>query len=219
MAILTAQYIIRMKTGIPADSVINSFHFTTPSPVVLQSELDDVVAALKEFYDTPVQSAFSLSSVGLLLAGDDVSTQLRRIKIRKRQAVKPEPTLEEHEYNTSTGSASGAFPHEVAVVLSYRGVVGAGAVQRRRRGRIYLGPLSNQVGFSENSAGDIRPTPSARSTIAAAAARMQNRTGPAIWSTYSEVDQTASPVLDGWVDNAYDTQRRRGTKATSRTLW
>jgi hypothetical protein len=188
----------------------------TAGAVVLPAELDDIVAAIKEFWLT---ASLGSSSVTALLSGDDVSTELRRIKIRKRQAIKPEPVLREEVYSTAVGSMSGGFPHEVAMCLSYRGQAEVGVPQRRRRGRIYIGPLSDQTGNISRSGGDVRPSDNARATVANAAARLRNRSGPAIWATLSSTDGVAVPVVNGWVDNAYDTQRRRGTKATLRTTW
>jgi hypothetical protein len=39
------------------------------------------------------------------------------------------------------------------------------------------------------------------------------------WSVWSEANQTASPVRDGWVDDAWDTQRRRGLDSSARTTF
>lgn len=215
MAILQAQHIIQMKSFIPADAVVNTFYFLTPGDVVLPTELDDIVTAIKEFYDTPNPVGLS---VGIILS-EDVSVNLRVIKIRKKLVVGFSAVLRETTYTSTQPGGSGAHPHEVALVLSYRGQVSAGEVQRRRRGRIYLGPLSNQSSLSEQSAGDVRPTAGVRTALTQAGARLRDRpTGP-IWATLSTVDGVARPVVNGWCDNAYDTQRRRGTKAVTRTTF
>jgi hypothetical protein len=39
------------------------------------------------------------------------------------------------------------------------------------------------------------------------------------WCVWSVADQIAVPVANGWIDNAFDVQRRRGVDYTSRTLW
>jgi len=216
MALLTAQYIIKMKTMIPADDVVNTFHFLTPSDVVLPLELDDIVAALKQFYDDGV--APSNTAVGGILS-DHVSISLRRIKIRKRSRVVPTATLREETYNSPTPPAAGEFPHEVALCLSARGQVTAGELQRRRRARQYIGPLSDQSVYIARTGGDVRPSALTRGILSGAAARLRDRTGPAIWATASTVDDVGRPIVNGWVDDAYDTQRRRGTKALTRTVW
>jgi len=36
------------------------------------------------------------------------------------------------------------------------------------------------------------------------------------WIVYSTVDQAGHEVIGGWVDNAWDIQRRRGELSTSR---
>lgn len=39
------------------------------------------------------------------------------------------------------------------------------------------------------------------------------------WVIWSEKLEQSFAVAGGWVDNAWDTQRRRGMPATTRTLW
>jgi hypothetical protein len=39
------------------------------------------------------------------------------------------------------------------------------------------------------------------------------------WVVYSPTDDAYHEVANGWVDNAWDTQRRRGYKPTSRTTF
>lgn len=55
--------------------------------------------------------------------------------------------------------------------------------------------------------------------IAAGAVRLANHVD-AGWLIHSRVGAGSfSAVETGWVDNAMDTQRRRGPKATSRYTW
>jgi hypothetical protein len=39
------------------------------------------------------------------------------------------------------------------------------------------------------------------------------------WAVYSTVNATGVEVTNGWVENAWDTQRRRGRIATVRTVF
>jgi hypothetical protein len=44
-------------------------------------------------------------------------------------------------------------------------------------------------------------------------------TSPGSWAVYSRVGLAMSVINHGYVDNEWDTQRRRGLDATSRELW
>lgn len=131
----------------------------------------------------------------------------------------------------------------MAICLSFQGATGSGVNMRRRRGRVYLGPLAGTVVDASTSGTEI--TAAARSTIATAAAALAH--GPdvgdarlAVFSRatanitdglpvdanepaigYSDAALSAGfeDVVSGWVDNAFDIQRRRGVQASARTTW
>jgi len=69
---------------------------------------------------------------------------------------------------------------------------------------------------------DGRPTPAMVTALAAAGgALLTASTAAATWAwlTYSTVAPGYTQVVNGWVDNEWDTQRRRGRAATSRTTF
>lgn len=92
--------------------------------------------------------------------------------------------------------------------------------QARRRGRIYLGPFGQTV-LGTTAVTSDRPLAAAVTAIANAATALATATAGAVvpWVIYSPTNGSGAVVTDGWVDNAFDTQRRRGVAATSRTLW
>jgi hypothetical protein len=73
--------------------------------------------------------------------------------------------------------------------------------------------------YASRTLGDVRPTALARGIVADAALRLKARDLGSSWCTYSTVDGGVGVGLKGFIDDAYDTQRRRGTKATTRTTW
>ena len=98
----------------------------------------------------------------------------------------------------------------------------------RRRGRIYLGPLAAVA--ADSSTG--RPNTSFVTAIKnAAAAYLASVTtdGTFTWVVHSHTtgaspgtyDETGNSVTvnQGWVDNAWDTQRRRGMAPTTRSAF
>jgi hypothetical protein len=60
-------------------------------------------------------------------------------------------------------------------------------------------------------------------TLATAAqtlcAGLKAQTNIAELCVWSQVDQFAVEVDNGWIDNAFDTQRRRGQQVSTKTLW
>jgi len=139
---------------------------------------------------------------------------------------------------TSARLDTAELPNEVAVCLSYQGTPEPGLNQPRRRGRVYLGPLN--VAASEQTAVGPRPVGTLRSHMAEAAKRLAvDADVDAEWVVYSRpyagrgvierpgrADLPAIPARAAstvnidqvWVDDEFDTQRRRGLQRTGRTL-
>lgn len=129
------------------------------------------------------------------------------------------PRVPFHEENAVViGTAgTGAMPAEVAICMSFQGIPISGQSQRRRRGRIYLGPL--YTGATDSSG---VPASTLISTLATAASTFYTAQDGSdwVWCVLSPTGgMNAVPVHDGWFDNAFDTQRRRGRDATSRTVF
>lgn len=105
---------------------------------------------------------------------------------------------------------------EIACCLSFQGEQISGIPQRRRRGRVYLGPMD---------AGSIQTTDGLFQVgvitgIAAAAQTFWQAHDAASdwsWMILSETPTLNGVYVDnGWIDNGIDIQRRRGTDATER---
>lgn len=106
---------------------------------------------------------------------------------------------------TTVGAAPG--PMEVALCLSYYNQLNA----PRRRGRMYLGPWPQ-------SAMEMRPSATTRGYLATLAAGIANLGGVTVdWCIRSTVDDVLRNVTHWYVDDEWDTQRRRGLRATTRT--
>ncbi len=109
---------------------------------------------------------------------------------------------------------SNPLPTEVAACLSYV----ADRNLPRNRGRIYLGPLGTNALVT--SAGRVLVSPAFRTALRESAARLQGANGQSIsWHLYSTVANQMKLITGGWVDDAFDTQRRRGTAPTVRETW
>ncbi len=113
---------------------------------------------------------------------------------------------------------TGSLPPEVAICLSFQAPRTSGVAQARRRNRVYLPFLKASTNGS-----DGRPTATLLNDIDAAATALLAASGPTSgdwqWVIYSPTDDAVDLVDNGWIDNEWDTQRRRGREATSRVTF
>lgn len=139
-------------------------------------------------------------------------------------------------FTMAAESATSDLPEEVAIVCSYHGDLTDVPVSQpnptpppavirpaqRRRGRLFLGPLNNAAGLTAGD-GFWRPTSAFREDLGDAfkglctnIAAISADFAVGVWS---KADQDVYPVVGGYVDDAWDTQRRRGVEATGRTTF
>jgi len=213
MGFARAQVALVNDSLLPADQAQNTWHFITPGAV--DASGDDIKDLLTDFYNAAhANILFSSIITGTIL-----------IKLYDLEDPQPRPPVYTSSWSL-TGTLGAPYPAEVAVCLSYQAPVLAGTPQARRRGRIYLGPISTAAGSS--GTGDLRVAVSAREDIADAAAALANQVTYAglVWVVYSPtidagstLSAACSTVTNGWVDDAFDSQRRRGLAATNRTTW
>lgn len=201
-----AQVIIKTDDAISANYITNSWCLSC-SDFPAQSELDDYTADFKTFYDT-MRTFF----------GDTVAQNGHEIKYYDlTQTVPPNYPIGTGTFNLTSNPGTDGMPSEVALCLSFQGTKSPGFPQARRRGRIYFGPI-----VSTASAGG-RPTSALITALAGAgdalATALPLNTLPANLAVWSASNNDAVVVTDGWVDNAFDTQRRRGIERTARTTW
>lgn len=213
MAFCRVQVALVNDSLLPRDEAQNVWHFNTPNDVATDGP--DIVTVLTNFYNTAHQNILFSN----LLTGG------LRFKLYDLADPEPRPPLYDVT-GTLTGTLGAAYPAEVAVCLSMQGPVIAGVPQARRRGRLYLGPISTAAGAA--GTGDLRVAVSARQDIAEAAEDLMTQVvlPGLVWSVYSPtIDATGSlaasftTVTNGFINDAFDTQRRRGLAPTTRTVF
>jgi hypothetical protein len=177
---------------------------------------ENIKTALTAFYFStsndigPYMSA-KVKREGALIKIYDLGQPLPRTPIVKTIAI------------SAAGTSALSLPNEVAIVLSFY----ATNNRPRRRGRVYLGPWnSSALAAADNTQADARPVSTLRSIIANRALNLMNSTLPLQWvvrslgGTKVPLDQPGMyEVTAGWIDDAFDTQRRRGAASMSRTPW
>ena len=198
-----AQVILKTVNQVSEDYVTNSFAFGGAG----FAQFTKMTTELKLFYDS-IRSAVGFPTI---------AQNGHEIKFYDVEGPPPNYPQAITTWNFATAPAGATYASECAIALSFQGVKTPGLPQSRRRGRVYLGPCSSGI----SSAG--RPVQATLTTIANAAIAMKANLAantPSIeWQVWSVRDGSAVAVDNGWLDDAWDIQRRRGIKAISRTTW
>lgn len=216
MAVYQARVVIPYKSGIPQDVVVNTMCFEVDGDPGIAA-----VSLILDFYNTAVP-ATSGSIADLLHAYLDRSVDACRIEfyevnlatgdVGSPLAVVPWTLLGDPDENN--------LPLEVAICTSFAAAPGVGTSPGTRKGRIYLGPF-NQTVVTAGDDDPTRPDSDALAIIQTATQRMVTNAaaGDITFVVWSRKDNAAYEIVRGWVDNAFDTQRRRGVEPSSRVVW
>ncbi len=226
MSHIVAQVNLERVTGVPADRTVNSFHFEGFGVAADPSSFAGILTKVANFYTlAPVGSTVS---VGRQMAST-MSVAGHTIKLYDMKQPKPRSPVAVSNFTISPGSS--AIPAECAICLSFRGGLVSGTDPTRRRGRIFIGPLDSG---SVITGGDARPiqqriddllnagaallAANTDQTLPAGSRWVVDGLAPTVPKPAPPGDQPRqlTPISYLWVDNAFDTQRRRGAQATAR---
>lgn len=187
------QVVLHNANGLPQDDYVNTLHYEINAPDTVEGTCDDIKAAYQGF-------------IGFM--SDDINGMTIRVYDPGLNPGGPSFTK---NYAFAPAIAGGAS--ELACCLSYATVDNPDASTPRRRGRIYLGPLSG------SATGQKRPITTLRTGVLALgqALAAAGNAGNSTWLMYSQTDGTYSKIESIWVDDAWDVQRRRGLAPTLRT--
>lgn len=208
--LIHAQVVLQGQSGLAEDVYVNNFWFLRALEDAGQD--DEIAQNLKDFYDTPTTGGTSIRD----WLSPTVATNGQRTKLYDWNQPKPRVPVYESTWNFSTTPGVSAMPSEVALCLSGRGAKVSGTNDARRRGRVYIGPLA--FGTVEEDAFDnARPKALVRTCLLQAGTRLaadMNSDGW-LWGVHSSVGPAGNFIQYSqlWVDDAFDTQRRRGKPA------
>lgn len=203
MVILRAQTELKMGAGQEASAPTSILWFDSTTP---ETDVDEIFAAITDAYN----------SVSGDLSGQ-VDNADHRVRIYDMSDPEPRAPIFDDTFSLVEAPSGSSLPPQCSMVISFQGVRVSGVQQARRRGRVYIGPLdvssvgttglltSTCVGHGINWAQDM--------LTASLDATTWN------WVVWSRVNESATVITNGWIDNRVDTQRRRSADATSRTLW
>lgn len=219
MGIMTVQISIPRDTALPADAVVNTFHFSTVGEATHDHAVD-AHGALQNFYNGA--GSTSGSKISAYLAGY-LNAPNARLKAYNLADAEPRAPIFDEVFAIDNNASTNHLPGEVALCLSYRTDPVSGVPAARLRGRVFIGPFSQgAIGTGDSS--DSRPLLALREAMRDAGVRLAD--GPfavssagVTWAVFSQVpDPIARPVTNVFVDDAWDTQRRRGAKAVGRLI-
>jgi hypothetical protein len=222
---IRAQVNLAATSGIREEDVVNTWAFAiAESGGTILAPLSTVVGQLTTFYN----------AVGDRLQGT-ISRAACTVKLYDLREARPQVPIFDGSLGFTTAANSGeAMPAEAAICVSFQGVRESGKVQARRRGRVYIGPVT-----SANTGSHARPNSADINDLVAAAQALIDASQASStwkWCIFSPTNAggfyepggsgppyfggDAMVVVDnGWVDNAWDTQRRRGLSPTARTTF
>lgn len=232
MANIRTQVILAHKSGLPRDVCVNNFYFLTATTPATTAELDAIRDALIDFYNT-VDAGSSRSIANNI--GDTIDRGANKCQMKHYDVTGHLDGSIAGSFQLLHGWTLGAktagytsYPDEVAVCMSFHSTYasdpefgpGGTRPRARDRGRVYLGPWTSGGSVADGTTNRLSISAGTRGMIAAAATRLiaAGATGPD-WAVWSRKNATMDPVTGGWVDDAFDTQRRRGEDPVGRTTF
>jgi hypothetical protein len=207
--------VLQNATGLPEDRYVSSFVFTgIPAG---GAALAAICVPLVEGFYNGVWGGRSIAS--------HLGPQCSRVAAASKLIwydLSQAPVRTPHEVPFTLGAAvsgspgSEALPAEVALVLSLQTTLNSG----RGRGRVYVGPFNMEAALT-GADHDCHPTGQLRTTVAAAAAGLADGAvaGGCSWQVLSRAGGFITEITGGFVDDAWDTQRRRGRAPSGRLPW
>lgn len=232
MGLLRAVVIHTHADGEVNDNTTDTWHFGSPPQLSTPTIRAAITDALQDFYEVQVEGVGG--PISSFMSRTISRTVGRTIKFYEKDVgVKNfgSPIAVEDGLPIGAASSSDNLPSEVQLCLSFHGdltnvpeQVGNTRPAAQRRGRISLGPWTESA---NEGAGETRGHPSTtlRALLSGAAARLlaASQSDPD-WSwVVAHAASTAAwssvPVVGGWTDDAWDTQRRSGEDAINKTFF
>lgn len=196
-----------MDDNLPENAATNTLHFEVPDLVTQAPLIEAALNSMYQNFNTHLSSLITPSTW----------------TYKWFNLLDPEPRV---PVRTTTGvgalaTGTTAAPPEVALCISFKAAAVSGFPAGRLRNRIYIGPLA--TGTIDTTG---RPTSTAVTAIANGADILLEASKAAGWDwvVYSPTQASQGlvdsfPIESGWVDNEFDTQRRRGRRSTARTTF
>lgn len=231
---LLAQVDIPAVTGFVRDKVVNTFVFDATNGIGVAA-IEALTMDIAAFYN----NADVQPSLGAYM-GSSRTRAVQACGIRyydltgHLNGTPHGSPIFERAFTLAAAAQASEFPQEVALAVTLHGFnrdiqpveapddldadTGPERPRQRRTGKVYLGPFHDNAG--DMATGVNRPEADLINSALNACVRLRNQAANEgnIWSVWSRANQSLYSVEFASVDNAWDTQRRRGVGPTARTL-
>jgi hypothetical protein len=212
---IRVQHILPGKSAMPEDRYITTWAFRKiGSGAPTNADLENAGLLVSNFFSVVNSPAVANVASFLAAAVNRPLVETRSYTLQEPPPREPLTVVRPLGPNNSSNS----MPSEVAMCASFY----SGRNLPRQRGRVYIGPLTQaSADTTQGGTGRVLPTPALVFALVEAMRKLQTNAidGGLNWCVLSQADQALKSVTAGWVDNAFDTQRRRGEDATSREAW
>lgn len=204
-----AQLVLQHKSGKPEDQFVNSFVFRNDAFVGSSADFAAHITNVLEDWLFVVQA--SGASIANHIPNVIASGEVRCYDLG--EATPRTPMINPIDPSKiGLFSTAAAYPFEVAVCVSWL----TDTKGPRGRGRNFIGPLTTTT--SQKVGDKLRVSTSFMNTLGQASAIMARGTNHSL-HVLSKANQSAALVTSGYVDNEFDTQRRRGTPSDVRGIF
>jgi hypothetical protein len=230
-------------SGLPRDSVVNDFAFVgAGSDLQQDADIEGFFNGVQAsgntigFYLSQAISrganlcridTYDLTVAGALAGGplgSPVATSTFTMSADPNQNSMPAEVALCGSFAADTTGVAEHGPADAAIPTPDRAVdMGAPAthagfdrLKARRRGRIFLGPFSTAA-MATIVPGSGRPRPLLMGDLLSAMGTIRDDVNTT-WGVWSRRDAVVRPVVSLWVDDAWDTIRRRGYSPSSRLV-
>lgn len=216
MPIMRTTVTFKAATGFAKDDIVNTFWFSDGDGEMAPTAAADIGGNLSSFYNTIVSGTGS--NIANFLS-PYLSRDADAVHVRTYDMSLPKFDRIPHSFFFTLGAAgsTSTLPEEVAITCSFHG---AAPVKRTERGRIYIGPLTVQA-LASQTGKPTRVLTNLQTIITGACARLKTDTDADLrtWNVFSQKLQQVETITGGFVDDAFDTQRRRGPAPLARVSW
>lgn len=216
-----AQVVLPRVNNLAADAVINTLHFHRITGSY-ETSVDELAAVINTFYNVATGPGQAHSIAYYINA--TIYRGVNQMKINFYDgSLAPGIRAPTTKFYTvgAVGPSGVSLPDEVACCLSYKNVNPALSDPfASRMGRIFIGPLSALTLAVSGVENDARPAPEFLTDLREAGKVLQANAeddADCVWSVYSPKLNKLFDITEVSTDNAFDTQRRRGLKASFRT--
>lgn len=228
-------------SALPEDDVQNTFYFESESADSVAGDVTALGTAMAAFYNTDPSGGANgpLSNwIGEQISRDtDVCSMIVYAHDPGVVSGLWGSPVGVHSWTLGAAVGTTPYPSEVAAVLSFHGDLtnipqtapgppgGPPTIRpaARRRGRVFFGPLTNITGSEDPATHEIVLGTGFKNAVGRFGRELALLfdAGHASyhWVVASGADNTTYQIVNGWVDDSFDTQRRRGQDRGGRTPW